>query len=113
MNEPGTLIRCDEALDLIRSTADPALRNFLDMAFTAFVKGRYAGHRDGLAPNADFDMLFCMAILQRAFSDRDYLWRLLSGGEPERWFDDQGQDAAGHALDTSAPLIPRADVATP
>jgi hypothetical protein len=82
------------------------------MAFTAFVKGRYAGPPDGLAPAGDFDMLFCMEILKTAFSDRDYLSGLLSSGEPERWFDDQGRDTASHTLNDSAPLIPRADAAT-
>lgn len=117
MNEPGTLINCEQALDLIRSTHDEALRNLLDMAFMAFVKDRFSGPDSGPCPAGDFDMAYCMGVLKSIFSDRDYVLRILADGEPERWFDDEAREPAGRgssldasALDRSPPAV---DAATP
>lgn len=114
MNEPGALVNCERALELIKSTDDKVTRNLLELAFTAFVKGRFAEDRDGPRPDGDFDLSYCIGVLKTIFSDREYVLDLLDGGDPERWFDDRESVDRSPMPDLSTPAhsIPRADAAT-
>jgi hypothetical protein len=99
----SNLTNCESALELIKSTDDKTLRNLLDMAFMEFIRVRHAVGGETSPPQSDFDMAFCMNVLKSFFSNRELLKQVLSGAEPEAWFDESASAQALERVSTLAP----------
>lgn len=81
------LANCEAALELIKATDDKIVRNLLDMAFMEFIRHRFAENGEAHAPQSEFDILYCMHVLKTFFSNREVIMQVLSGQEPEAWFE--------------------------
>jgi hypothetical protein len=99
----ANLSNCESALEFIKSTDDKTLRNLLDMAFMEFIRSRYTERGEASPLESDFDMLYCMNVLKSFFSNPELLKQVLSGQEPEVWFDESGSANAPERVSTLAP----------
>ncbi len=86
MNNPDTLLYCDEALRFIEGIDDPVTKSLVNMAFTHVVKQVHL-EKSG-RPRSDLDMLFLVTSLRDFFAEQDIIARTLQGEKVGAWFDD-------------------------
>jgi hypothetical protein len=86
MNQPGTLINCEEALRYIEQIQDPVTKAFVNMAFVHLVKKVHLETQD--LPGSDLDMLFLVSTLKEFFGEHEVIARTLEGEKVGAWFDD-------------------------
>ena len=82
----GTLLRCNEAKELIDHIDDPVTKNLLNMAFVHVVKSHFMDKRE--SPQRDFDMMYFATVLKPFFSEHQVLSRTLAGEKVGAWFDE-------------------------